>query len=123
MENIFELKDIVWFFMGWLIPELIGLLIKKISKENNNHVIRKTNEQFLRSGNEICPLSHGMPFYNKKNLILSEPLQEFYFSMPSNIHDQICENNPDFEHTKWEQSASYWGKDDDSVLIETIRVC
>ena len=121
MENIFELKDIVWFFMGWLIPELIGLLIKKISKENNKHVIRKTNEQFLRSGNEICPLSHGMPFYNKKNLILSEPLQEFYFSMPSNIHDQICENNPDFEHTKWEQSASYWGKDDDSVLIETIR--
>ena len=43
MENIFELKDIVWFFMGWLIPELIGLLIKKISKENNKHVIRKTN--------------------------------------------------------------------------------
>ena len=28
MDGIFELKDFVWFFMGWLLPELVKKIIK-----------------------------------------------------------------------------------------------
>ena len=120
MGGIFELKDIVWFFLGWLVPELIQKLFRFISDKNCKNKIKKVNANYIKTDENICPLSHGLPYYDKKNMILSEPLQDFHFRMPEEIHRAICEINPDFEHTKWNQECSYWGKSDDTEMINAI---
>lgn len=119
--RIFEPKDIVWFFLGWLVPEIVKVIIRLVKKARLNRDIKKENEKYISSGENILPLSHGTPFINCSHLVLSSPIQEFHFSMPDDIHNKIVEINPDFEHTNWERQCYYWNRDDDNELVASIK--
>lgn len=121
MKNIFELKDIVWFLMGWLIPEMVKRIVKLFSKRKMTNEIKKTNEKVIESEEAICPLAHGTPFFDNASLSLGMPAECFYFSMPSKKHEAICMKNQDFEHTKWDSKCFYWDKEDDTELISAIE--
>lgn len=121
MSDIFELKDIVWFLMGWLIPEICQKIIHFFSERNIERLIKKENDRYIRNGNNICPLSHGTPFFANTNLTVSAPNEQFYFSMPEQIHTAISSKNPDFEHTNWEKPCIYWKNEDESNLLLSIE--
>ncbi len=121
MEKIFELKDIVWFLLGWLIPVIVKVIANLIKEARLSRNIKRENDKYISSGDNVFPLSHGTPFFNSSHLVLTSPTQEFYFSMPKDSHDRIVKINPDFEHTKWEKECFYWNRDDGSELIDSIK--
>lgn len=65
MDGIFELKDFVWFFMGWLLPELVKKIIKVAKDLRTKNKISKVNREYISNDKDICPLSHGTPFFDK----------------------------------------------------------
>lgn len=121
VSEIFEIKDIVWFLMGWLIPEICKKIFHFISGKNIQRLIKKENDKYIRNGENICPLLHGTPFITNTNLNLSEPNEEFHFSMPEQIHEEVCSKNPDFEHTNWEKPCIYWNSENESELLVPIK--
>lgn len=121
MSEIFELKDIVWFLMGWLIPVIWQRIIHFFSERNIVRVIKKENDRYIRTGDNICPLSHGTPFFANADLTVSTPIEHFHFSMPEQIHTAICSKNPDFEHTNWEKPCIYWENEDETNLLLSIE--
>lgn len=121
MSEIFEIKDIAWFLMGWLIPEICKRMFLFCKERNIERLIKKENDKYIRNGENICPLFHGTPFISNTNLDLSTLNEEFHFSMPEQIHKEICSKNPDFEHTKWEKSCMYWNNENESDLLFSIE--
>lgn len=122
MSDIFELKDIVWFIIGLVIPGVIDKTRNYVGKRVLNKKIKMENNSYIGSGANVLPLSHGTPFFDSKHLVLSIPKKEFYFSMPQDICEKIKQKNPDFNHTQWEEQKScYWGSDDDNELVEAIK--
>ena len=121
MDGIFELKDFVWFFMGWLLPELVKKIIKVAKDLRTKNKISKVNREYISNDKDICPLSHGTPFFDKHSLILNSPEKIFHLSMPADVHSRICDINPEFEHTKWSEEFLYWGEKDDNILINAIK--
>ena len=121
MKEIFELKDIIWFLLGWLIPEAVKKIADLVKEARLRKNIKKENEKYISNGGNVLPLSHGTPFFNSSHMVLSSPTQEFHFSMPNDIHDKIVEINPDFEHTNWENQCFYWNTDDDNELVAAIQ--
>jgi len=120
IERIFELKDIVWFMIGWIVPIAFSKLHKKFVIKKMNHKIIKTNNDYIEVGKDVLPLSHGVPVYSKNNLLLGSPVETFHFKMPEHIHERLCIENPYFDHTSWNEEASYWGSSDEQVLLNAI---
>ncbi len=122
MNNIFELKDIIWFFMGWLVPELSKKIYAFIKNKKINDEIEKYNSGYLDSDDNICPLSHGAPFFDQNTLSLSAPSEKFYLSIPTDVYNSIVKKDPDFDHTSWDKNVSccYWDNENEEELLSQI---
>ena len=119
-EKFFEMKDLFWFLMGLIMPAAISKTYKLLTRKTMEKKVKKINSEYIDAGEVIMPIAHGLPFYSKKSLVFENPVETFYFEMPENIHQQLCCANPDFEHTMWEEDASYWESRDEDVLLNAV---
>lgn len=53
MYPIFELKDFVWFFMGWLLSELVKKIIKVAKDLRIKNKISKVNREYISNDKDI----------------------------------------------------------------------
>ncbi len=112
---------VVGLILGWISEKFLGWLWESIKKYCGKKKIEKANSNYIRNDENIHPLSHGTPFFEKNTLILSAPTQEFHMAMPKDIHDEVIEKNPDFEHTLWHENEEYFGKGkDETQFIEDV---
>lgn len=94
--KIFEVKDIVWFILGMLVPEVIKWIAKKIKRVKYRISIKRTTVEFNNKG--VCSLEHGDPFYVNEELKLLKPESVFTMKMPEDIYSEILSFNDMFSH-------------------------
>lgn len=123
LKEVFEIKDLVWFLFGWLVPQLCSIVNRLVSEKRFVAKVKNV-ANYIEMAEDIVPIDHGLPFYSERSLTLESPdsTKSFHFVMPSDKHQRLCEANPDFEHTEkdWYESTSYWGSKDDNYLLDAI---
>ena len=125
IKEIFELKDIVWFVMGFAVPYIFNLIKGKVQSFRMKRKIKKTAIEFTDNG--IVSLAHGEPFFSvttgNQDIKLDVPREMFYISMPEDIKKQILENKSDFFNTKWEDDQAFLdGQTETDMLTEVSQI-
>lgn len=121
-KNIFELKDLVWFLLGIIVPIVINVVRKEIARASLKRRIRNSDSFYLNNFDIelVQPLAHANPFYKREHLKLYEPSDEFHISIPTELHDEILNSNSHFDNVKWEKDDVYFNGQDLEKLYSYI---
>lgn len=122
LKKIFEIKDIVWFLIGLLVPCLWNLIKEKIKTIKMKKKIKKCDMEF--ADNSIISLAHGDPFFKISSkqceLMLDVPQELFYISMPEGIKKQILDIREDFFNTTWETEQAFFDNQTEKDMITEV---
>lgn len=125
LKYIFDIKDIIWFLLGIMIP----VVYMKIRDKSRCRAIRRKlkKEEIKFQDNGIVSLGHGDPFYlignGRADILLDAPKEEFYINMPQDIEQEILKFNPKFFNTHWDKEQSFLdGQTEEEMLKEISNV-
>lgn len=123
LVNIFDIKDFVWFILGFLVPYVISAIKKRVRKSGIRRRIKKEEVNFEDIG--IISLAHGDPFYEigngKEEILLGPPNDDFFFSMPADIKERILQIKPEFDNTKWTKSQDFFQDQEETFLNRVAK--
>lgn len=122
LKYIFDIKDIIWFLLGIMIP----IVYMKLRDKSRRRAIRKRirREEIKFEDNGIVSLGHGDPFYlignGRTDIVIDVPKEEFYISMPQDIKQEILKFNPKFFNTHWDKEQSFLDGQTEEEMINEI---
>lgn len=124
LNDIFEVKDIVWFAMGVAVPYILNKGKNFIDWVRMHRRLRKEDIHFDNEG--IVSLMHGDPFFEvggqEKDLKLDAPQESFYISMPLEIKERIIQVRDNFFNTKWEKDQVFFDNQNEDDMLREVSV-
>lgn len=122
INEIFDVKDIVWFVLGLIIPVIYNFVKVKFLRWSIRRKIKK--EEISFNDNGIVSLGHGDPFYivgnGRTDIDFARPLDLFYISMPIREKEEILKYNAHFFNTSWDKDQCFLDGQGEEEMLEEI---